>query len=103
MKGRRARIRPPHPLPVGTGFGRQDHRTASEIYGADEFDLSTVARRKLERYEQNGFSRLGVCIAKTHLSMSSDPSLPGAPACSRLPVREIRASVEPRVHLRRVR
>jgi formate--tetrahydrofolate ligase len=33
-----------------------------------------------------------VCIAKTHLSLSADPSLKGAPAGWRLPVREVRAS-----------
>jgi formate--tetrahydrofolate ligase len=34
-----------------------------------------------------------VCIAKTHLSISSDPTLKGAPTGWRLPVREVRASV----------
>ncbi len=68
-------------------------RIAIEIYGADGVDLSPQARRQLERYEQNGFSHLGVCIAKTHLSISSDPALSGAPTGWRLPVRELRASV----------
>jgi formate--tetrahydrofolate ligase len=34
-----------------------------------------------------------VCVAKTHLSISSDPTLKGAPTGWVLPVREIRASV----------
>ena len=34
-----------------------------------------------------------MCIAKTHLSISSDPSLKGAPTGWTLPVREVRASV----------
>ena len=34
-----------------------------------------------------------MCIAKTHLSISSDPALKGAPTGWRLPVREVRASV----------
>ena len=68
-------------------------RIATTIYGADGIDLSPLAARQLARYEANGFSELGVCIAKTHLSISSDPSLLGAPTGWRLPVRELRASV----------
>ena len=34
-----------------------------------------------------------VCIAKTHLSVSSDASLKGAPTGWTLPVREVRASI----------
>jgi formate--tetrahydrofolate ligase len=44
-------------------------------------------------YERNGFGRFPVCIAKTHLSLSHDPTLKGAPTGWRLPVREVRASV----------
>ena len=44
-------------------------------------------------YERAGFGSFPVCIAKTHLSISSDPSLPGAPRGWRLPVREARANV----------
>jgi formate--tetrahydrofolate ligase len=44
-------------------------------------------------YEANGFGSLPVCIAKTHLSISGDPSLSGAPTGHTLSVREVRASV----------
>ena len=66
---------------------------ASRVYGADGVDLSAQARRELATHEANGLGRLPVCIAKTHLSISSDPSLKGAPTGWRLPVREVRASV----------
>ena len=49
--------------------------------------------QQLDRYEQAGFGYLPVCIAKTHLSISSDPTLRGAPRGWRLPVREARANV----------
>jgi formate--tetrahydrofolate ligase len=75
------------------GLEEKIERIATEIYGADGIDLSPAARRQLEVHEANGFSHLGVCIAKTHLSISSDPTLVGAPTGWRLPVREIRASV----------
>jgi formate--tetrahydrofolate ligase len=66
---------------------------SSRIYGADGVDYSPQAERQIETYERNGFGRLAVCIAKTHLSISSDPTLKGAPTGWRLPVREVRASV----------
>jgi formate--tetrahydrofolate ligase len=66
---------------------------AAKVYGADGVDYSPVAACQLDTYEQSGFGSLPVCVAKTHLSISSDPSLKGAPTGWRLPVREVRASV----------
>jgi len=66
---------------------------ATRVYGAEGVDYDLTAARQLARYERNGFGRLPVCIAKTHLSLSSDASLKGAPTGWRLPVREVRASV----------
>jgi len=65
----------------------------TRVYGADGVDYSPAAARQLDTYERNGFGRLPVCIAKTHLSISSDATLKGAPTGWRLPVREVRASV----------
>jgi formate--tetrahydrofolate ligase len=66
---------------------------ATRVYGAAGVSYSPQAARQLDTYERNGFGRLPVCIAKTHLSISSDPALKGAPAGWTLPVREVRASV----------
>jgi len=66
---------------------------ATKVYGADGVDYSAVAKRQLATYTAAGFGNLPVCIAKTHLSLSSDPTLKGAPTGWRLPVREVRASV----------
>jgi len=66
---------------------------AAKVYGADGVDYSAAAARQLDTYERAGFGHLPVCIAKTHLSISSDPTLKGAPTGWRLPVREVRASV----------
>ena len=66
---------------------------ATEVYGADGVDYLPAAARQLATYERAGFGTLPVCIAKTHLSISSDPSLKGAPTGWRLPVREARANV----------
>lgn len=40
-----------------------------------------------------GFNDLPICMAKTHLSLTSDPSLKGAPKGFTIPVRDVRASV----------
>jgi len=66
---------------------------ACRVYGADGVDYSSAAAKQLDTHERNGFGHLPVCVAKTHLSLSSDPALTGAPTGWRLPVREVRASV----------
>ncbi len=52
-----------------------------------------LAERQIKDYEANGFGKLPICMAKTHLSLSHDPNLKGAPKGFTLPVREVRASV----------
>ncbi len=64
-----------------------------EIYGADGVDYSPQAESQIELYTRLGFDRLPLCMAKTHLSFSTDPNLKGAPNGFRVPVREIHASV----------
>jgi len=66
---------------------------ATKVYGADGVDYAPAADTAIDLYERNGFGELPVCIAKTHLSISSDPKLKGAPTGWVLPVREVRASV----------
>jgi formate--tetrahydrofolate ligase len=66
---------------------------AKTIYGAANVTYSAAANKQLANYEANGFGKLPVCIAKTHLSISSDSSLKGAPTGHTVNVREVRASV----------
>ena len=66
---------------------------ATKIYGAANVSYSAAANKQLANYERNGFGHLPVCIAKTHLSISGDASLKGAPTGHTLSVREVRASV----------
>jgi formate--tetrahydrofolate ligase len=66
---------------------------ATKVYGADGVDYTPQAAAQLDTYERAGFGHLPVCVAKTHLSISSDPTLKGAPTGWTLPVREVRASV----------
>jgi methylenetetrahydrofolate dehydrogenase (NADP+) / methenyltetrahydrofolate cyclohydrolase / formyltetrahydrofolate synthetase len=64
-----------------------------QIYGADGVDYSPEAEEKIATYTRLGFDKLPLCMAKTHLSFSTDPALKGAPSGFRVPVRDIRASV----------
>jgi formate--tetrahydrofolate ligase len=75
------------------GLKEKIETVATTIYGADHVEYSAEALRQLAMYEFNGFGTLPVCIAKTHLSISGDPTLKGAPTGHTLVVREVRASV----------
>ena len=63
-----------------------------EIYRADGVELSPQAARRLALFEEGGYGRLPICIAKTQYSFSADPTLVGAPTGYMLPVREVRLS-----------
>ena len=52
--------------------------------------MTPAASRQVERLEADGLARLPVCMAKTHLSLSHDPTAIGAPSGFTLPVRELR-------------
>lgn len=64
-----------------------------EIYRADGVDYTPEAEAQIERYTRLGFDKLPICMAKTHLSFSTDATKKGAPTGFRITVREIRASV----------
>jgi formyltetrahydrofolate synthetase len=63
------------------------------MYGGAGVEYSPEAEKKIELYTRNGFDKLPICMAKTHLSLSHDPNLKGAPTGFIVPVRDIRASV----------
>lgn len=64
-----------------------------EVYGGAGVEYSPEAEKKIERYTRQGFDKLPICMAKTHLSLSHDPNLKGAPSGFIVPVRDVRASV----------
>jgi formyltetrahydrofolate synthetase len=66
---------------------------AKVMYGADGVSYSEEAEAKIALYTRVGFDKLPMCMAKTHLSLSHDPNLKGAPTGFTVPVRDIRASV----------
>jgi formyltetrahydrofolate synthetase len=64
---------------------------ATRIYGAADVYVYPEAERKLRQFTADGLGRLPICMAKTHLSLSADPTLLGAPTAFTLPVRDVRA------------
>ena len=67
-------------------------KIALEIYHASEVVADTKVRQQLKDFEEKGYGKLPVCIAKTQYSFSTDPGLKGAPTGHVLPVREVRLS-----------
>jgi formyltetrahydrofolate synthetase len=66
---------------------------AREIYRADGVDYSQEAEAKIKLFTDMGLSHLPLCMAKTHLSFTHDPTLKGTPRGWRLPITDVRASV----------
>jgi formate--tetrahydrofolate ligase len=79
--------------PAEASLKEKIETVATRVYGARDVEYSAPALRQLDTYERAGFGGLPICIAKTHLSISHDPKLKGAPTGFTLPVREVRASV----------
>ncbi len=78
--------------PLEASIRAKIETVATRVYGADGVDYQPSAAHRIDQLEAGGFGGLPVCIAKTHLSISSDPALTGAPAGWHLPVREVRLS-----------
>jgi formyltetrahydrofolate synthetase len=66
---------------------------ATKVYGADGVEYSSQAESKVKLYTRLGYDKLPLNMAKTHLSLSHDPTLKGVPKGFNLPIRDIRASV----------
>lgn len=66
---------------------------ATRVYGASGVEFSLTAAKQVDAFQRLGYGDMSVCVAKTHLSISSDPTLMGAPTGWTMPVREVRASV----------
>jgi formyltetrahydrofolate synthetase len=77
----------------GTSIKDKIEIICKKIYGADGVEYSPEADKKIELYTKLGFDELPMCMAKTHLSLSHDPTLKGRPTGFIVPIRDIRASV----------
>ena len=64
---------------------------AKRVYGAKDVFLYPAAEQRIRQFEADGLGKLPICMAKTHLSLSADPTLLGAPEDFTLQVRDLRA------------
>jgi formate--tetrahydrofolate ligase len=71
----------------GTPLRDQIEAIATELYGSDGVDYLPQAETDLARMDRLGFGTVPVCMAKTHLSLSHDPTLLNRPRGYQLPVR----------------
>jgi formate--tetrahydrofolate ligase len=67
----------------------QIENIATRIYGADGVDYLPQAEKDIVRMEELGFGTAPVCMAKTHLSLSHDPTMLNRPKGWRLPIRAV--------------
>ena len=67
-------------------------KISQEIYHSSEVVADTKIRQQLKDFENKGYGKLPVCIAKTQYSFSTDPNLKGAPTGHVLPIREVMLS-----------
>jgi formate--tetrahydrofolate ligase len=65
---------------------------AREVYGAGSITFLPAANRQIRRFSSMGYDNLPVCMAKTHLSLSSNPALKARPSGFEVTVREVRLS-----------
>ena len=65
---------------------------AKAMYGADGIEVLPEARAQIDTYTRQGYADLPICMAKTHLSLSHDPLLKGAPRGFTVPIRSVRLS-----------
>jgi len=79
--------------PLDWSIKKKIETIADKIYGADGVSYSAEAEKKIDLYTKQGFDKLPMCMAKTHLSLSHDPNLKGRPRGFTVPIRDVRASV----------
>jgi formyltetrahydrofolate synthetase len=75
----------------GASIREKIEAVAKRVYGAADVFFYPEAEKRLETYTADGLDHLPVCMAKTHLSLSADPTALNAPEGFTLQVRDIRA------------
>ena len=79
--------------PLNATIKEKIETIATKIYNAKDVSYAPAAEKKIKLYHDLGFDKLPICMAKTHLSISHDPSMKNVPSGYTLPIRDIRASV----------
>ena len=80
-----------HTYPLDASIKDKIAAIATRVYGADGVHFLQPAEKNIERFTADGLDGLPVCMAKTHLSLSDDPTLLNAPEDFTVHVRDVRA------------
>src|SRR6266516_3314146 len=80
-----------HTYPLDAPIPAKVQAIARRVYGADNVHFLPVAEERIARFAEQGLGELPICMAKTHLSLSDDPTLLNAPTGFTLHVRDVRA------------
>jgi formate--tetrahydrofolate ligase len=76
--------------PLDAPIAEKIDAIATKVYGADGAELLPLAAKRAAELEAAGLGNLPICMAKTHLSLSHDPTLKNAPTGFIVPVRDLR-------------
>jgi formate--tetrahydrofolate ligase len=76
---------------LGDPIADKIEKIATRVYGASDVSFLPAALEKIERYTKDGLDTVPICMAKTHLSLTADPTVMGAPTDFTLPVRDLRS------------
>lgn len=74
------------------GIEDKIRRVAQRVYGANDIEISTTAKTKINRLQSLGLDKMPICIAKTQYSLSDDAKLLGRPTGFNIHVRDISVS-----------
>jgi formate--tetrahydrofolate ligase len=77
--------------PLEAPIDEKIEAVCKRVYGADGVVYLPAAQEKIKTFTENGYDKLPICMAKTHLSLSHDPLLLNAPTGFTITVRDIRA------------
>jgi formate--tetrahydrofolate ligase len=78
--------------PLDCSLKEKIETICTRMYGASGVSYLPAAEKTIATLEERGYGELPVCMAKTHLSLSHDPSLKGRPRGFTVPIREVRLS-----------
>ena len=79
-----------HLYPLDAPIEQKIETIAKRVYGADGITLLKPAHDKIAQLNQAGHNTLPICMAKTHLSLSHDPTLTNAPTGFTVTIRDLR-------------
>jgi len=83
---------PKFAYPLDAGIAEKMDMLASKIYRAGRVVYSPEAKKDIETWEELGYGKLPLCVAKTQYSFSDDPKLLGAPKGFEMHVSEVKIS-----------